>query len=75
MYKQLMSIISSTFTKQAIKIKFPGVLAVLNPSNGIFKIYGDYMMDDFDPTKTGVPVDNLERRRQIQKTMPNLRPT
>ena len=75
MYKQLMSIISSTFTKQAVKIKFPGVLAVLNPSNGIFKIYGDYMMDDFDPTKTGIPVDNLERRRQIQKTMPNLKPT
>jgi len=44
--------LSSAFTKSGIKIKFDGSLAVMNPSNGIWKIYGGRLLRDFEGDKT-----------------------
>ena len=41
-FNSLVSMISSALTKQGIKIKFPGSLAVLNPSNRIWQFHGDH---------------------------------
>lgn len=67
MFKQLTSIISTAFNKQGIKIKFPGTLAVLNPSNRIFKLYAGKMLRDFGYDKTNKSVKlslNEEQSKQ-----------
>lgn len=48
-YNKLISTISTTLTKSAIKVKLPGLLAVLCPSSGIIKLYGDRLLSSFKP--------------------------
>lgn len=47
-YKKVTSILSSAFTSKGIKFKFAGILAVLNPSYSIYKLYGDRLRGTFD---------------------------
>lgn len=72
MYKQLTSMLSSAFTREGIRIKFNGSLAVLNPSNGIWTIHGDCLLHDFDPDITKENKTNIQKRIEVQKTMPNI---
>lgn len=44
-YNQVVSIIASFINKNAIKIKIPGLLAVLTPSYGLYKMYGNRTYD------------------------------
>ena len=46
-YSKLLSIISVTLTKGAVKIKMPGVLAVLCPSKDRIKTYNGKMLDQY----------------------------
>jgi len=48
-YNKLISTIGSTLTKSAIKVKLPGLLAVLCPSSGIVKLYGDRLLSSYKP--------------------------
>lgn len=47
-YSKLCSSIAVSLTNSAIKLKIPGILAVLNPSYNIVKIYGNKKLDEFD---------------------------
>ena len=49
-YNKLLSTIGTTLTKSAIKIKMPGLLAVLCPSYDIIKLYNGRMLSSY---KTG----------------------
>jgi hypothetical protein len=60
MFRQLISILSSALNKQGVRIKFPGLLAVLNPSNGIFKLYGDKSKRDYCRDKNGKNLTTIE---------------
>lgn len=46
-FNQLSSIITSIINKSGIKKKFSGLLAVMNPSYGIYKLYGDRPLSSF----------------------------
>jgi len=43
----LMSRISSILTKSSIKMKFPGTMDVLVPSNGFIKLYGNKLLGEY----------------------------
>jgi hypothetical protein len=47
-YSKLCSSIAVSLTNSGIKLKIPGILAVLNPSYNIVKIYGNKKLDEFD---------------------------
>lgn len=47
-YSKLCSSIAVSLTNSGIKLKTPGILAVLNPSYNIIKIYGNKKLDEFD---------------------------
>lgn len=47
-FRKTLSTVSSFLTKQAIRIKIPGLLSVLVPSQGIFKLYGGRKYESFD---------------------------
>lgn len=47
-FRKALSTVSSFLTKQAIRIKIPGLLSVLVPSYGIFKLYGGRKYESFD---------------------------
>lgn len=47
-FNQLVSTITSTLNRSSIRVKFPGLLAVLNPSHGIWKLYGDRKLESFN---------------------------
>ena len=47
-FNKIVSDIVSTINKKAIKGKFAGLLAVLNPSVGIYKLYGDKLYGEFN---------------------------
>lgn len=47
-FNQLVSTITSSLNKSAIRVKFAGTLAVLNPSHGIWKLYGDRKLESFN---------------------------
>lgn len=46
-YNKLISTISTTLTKSAIKVKMPGLLAVLCPSYDIIKLYNGRFLDQY----------------------------
>lgn len=64
-YKKVTSILSSAFTSKGIKFKFAGILAVLNPSYSIYKLYGDRLRGTFD---------SYEDILDLQKTVYDLAP-
>lgn len=47
-YKQIITLLTSSFTKKGIKFKFKGILAVLNPSVNLYKIYGGRLRSSFN---------------------------
>lgn len=47
-YKKIQSIISVALTSSAIKIKMPGLLAVLCPSYNIYKLYGNRLLSKWN---------------------------
>lgn len=47
-FNQLVSTITSTLNRASIRTKFPGLLAVLNPSHTIYKLYGDRKLESFN---------------------------
>lgn len=46
--RQMMSKISATLVKSCIKLKFPGTMDVLSPSNGIFKLYDGRLLSYYE---------------------------
>lgn len=46
--RQMMSKISATLVKSCIKLKFPGTMDVLSPSNGIFKLYDGKLLSHYE---------------------------
>lgn len=51
-FNKALSSISSYLTRQAIRLRIPGILSVLTPSYGIFKLWGDRKFESFtDPNK------------------------
>lgn len=48
-YNKLISIIGTTLTRAAIKIKMPGLLAVLCPSYDVIKLYNERMLSSYKP--------------------------
>lgn len=60
-YKKIQSIISVALTTSSIKIKMPGLLAVLCPSYNIYKLYGNRLLSkwkDGDLSKLQEEADN-----------------
>lgn len=57
-FNNLCSTLSSTLTKIAIRLKFNGSLAVLNPSHGIWKLFGDRLYGSFN---SDVEIQNLQK--------------
>lgn len=47
-YKKLISVVSSTLSHLAIRLKFDGILAVLTPSHDIYKIFNGKQLKDFN---------------------------
>lgn len=47
-YHKLISTVSSSLSKIAIRIQFNGILAVLTPSHNIYKIFNGKQLSDFD---------------------------
>lgn len=46
-YNQCLTTIASSVSKLGIKLKFNGLLAVLCPSHGIYRLFGNRTMDEF----------------------------
>lgn len=46
-FRKILSVVSSYLTKQGIRIKIPGLLAVLNPSHNRIKLFGDKKFESF----------------------------
>lgn len=46
-YNQCLTTIASSVSKLGIKLKFNGLLAVLCPSHGIYRLFGNKTMDEF----------------------------
>lgn len=63
-FNQLVSTISSSLTKAAIRVKFNGTLSVLNPSHGIWKLYGDRKLGSFNNS------EQIEALQKIYDTRP-----
>jgi len=67
-YGKLVSTIAVTMTRSGIKMKIPGLLAVLTPSKSIIKLYGDRKLESFENSESEleklqrnqVPIFNLE---------------
>lgn len=57
-FNQLVSTITSSLNRAAIRIKFAGTLSVLNPSHGIWKLYGDRKLDSFN---NEAEIENLQK--------------
>ena len=53
-YNKAVSAITTFLNKNGIRNKLPGILGVLTPSKGYYKLYGDHMLADFE--------DNYESR-------------
>lgn len=51
-FRKVLSSISSYLTSEGIRIKIPGLLAVLNPSHDRFKLYADRKLETFDDPET-----------------------
>lgn len=59
-YSKLLSIISVSLTKGAIKIKMPGLLAVLCPSKDRIKTYNGKMLDQYSEQELQDLQDNFD---------------
>lgn len=46
-FAKMISTIASTINRTGIKLKIPGLLAVLSPCHNLYKIYGDRTFDSF----------------------------
>ena len=57
-YKKIQSIISVALTSSAIKIKMPGLLAVLCPSYNIYKLYGNRLLSKWNDGE----LDTLQKK-------------
>lgn len=57
-FNQLVSTITSSLNRSAIRVKFAGTLSVLNPSHGIWKLYGDRKLDSFNNKEE---IENLQK--------------
>lgn len=51
-YNKIFSLISTSLTNVAIKMKFPGSLSVICPTEGVEKMYGDRSLSSFTPVIT-----------------------
>ena len=72
-YNKLFSIISTTLTNVAVKMKFPGSLSVICPTEGVEKIHGEYTLSSFVPAvaadgNTRTPIVEL-RLENYQKSV------
>ena len=47
-YSKIASNVASLLTKQGIRIEFPGTMAVLTPSGGLYKIYAGKQLHEFN---------------------------
>jgi hypothetical protein len=47
-FQKLVSVVSSTLNKTAIKMKFDGILAVLVPSHNKYRLFGGRLLDSFN---------------------------
>ena len=47
-FNKFVATIASSLSKTAIKLKFDGLLSVLNPSHTIFKVFGDKLLSEFN---------------------------
>lgn len=54
-FNKVVQSVSSFLTKSGIKVKIPGLLAVLHPSVGIMKIYGGRKLGSFNDPETEIP--------------------
>ena len=57
-FNQLVSTITSSLNKSAIRVKFAGTLSVLNPSHGIWKLHGDRKLESFNNPEE---INNLQK--------------
>lgn len=57
--KNIMSKLASTLVKTSIRLKFPGTMDVLSPSNGIYKLYDDRLLSYYE----GTSVKDLPNRQ------------
>ena len=72
-YNKLFSLISTTLTNVAVKMKFPGSLSVICPTEGFEKIHGEFTLNSFVPAldasgNTRTPIAEL-RLENYQKSV------
>lgn len=58
-FNQLVTTVTSALTKSAIRVKFAGSLNVLNPSHGIWKLYGNRKLESFNNEEELKALQNL----------------
>ena len=66
-YSKLISTISSSLSKIAIRIQFNGILAVLTPSHNIYKIFNGKQLSDFDNYEQLVEEEQKSDRIPVHK--------
>lgn len=61
MFKKLVSNLAVYLSNKGIKVKVQGILAVLNPSYDLFKLYNGKKLEEFQDSKTYVVSDEMQK--------------
>jgi hypothetical protein len=61
MFKKLVSNLAVYLSNKGIKVKVQGILAVLNPSYDLFKLYNGKKLEEFKDSQTFVATEGLEK--------------
>ena len=62
-FSKMISTISSTMTKKGIRLKIPGLLAVLTPSYNLFKLFRDRKFDSFQ--NPNVELEQMQQEKDL----------
>lgn len=54
-FNKMVSQFAALLTNKAIKIKFPGTMSVMVPSNKIYRLYADHLLSHYDGSLDSVP--------------------
>lgn len=67
-FKKIISNIANALKKKAIRIKFPGSMSVLNPSDGFIKIFNGRLLSEYgnELSEDGIPTSLKQAQRNQQ---------
>jgi hypothetical protein len=59
MFKKLVSNLAVYLSNKGIKVKVQGILAILNPSYDLFKLYNGKKLEEYSDSRTFVATEGL----------------